>query len=109
GRGGDRPHERGRRFVDEVERRTEHELAARIDRQVLDVAFQKVGLRRRLKEFGRRSECGRGGNGRQQRARGENNDTTDESDHYVPCVPVAELSTYSDATVIERVFEPVIA
>src|SRR5262249_29204064 len=42
-------------LVDELGRRTERELAATVDRQILDVALQEIGLCGGLKKFRRRS------------------------------------------------------
>ena len=53
GSGRDRP-QRGRRcFVHQLDGRPEHELAVTVDRQVLDIAFQEIGLGGRLKCFWR--------------------------------------------------------
>ncbi len=46
-----RPEEGRRRFVHQLGRGPEHELAMAIDREALDIAFQEVGLRRRLEEL----------------------------------------------------------
>ncbi len=51
--GHDGPDKRRRRFVDQLDRRPERELAASVDGQVVDLALQEVGLRRGLKELGR--------------------------------------------------------
>ena len=48
-----RPQKGRGRLVDQLRRRTEHHPAVAVDRKVLDVASQKVGLRRRLKELRR--------------------------------------------------------
>src|SRR4030095_10389552 len=49
-----RPQKRRRRLVDELGRRAERQLAAAVDRQVFDVAFEEIVLRRGLEELGRR-------------------------------------------------------
>src|SRR5262249_20729801 len=52
---GDRPQKRRGRFVHELGRRSERELAAAVDRQIVDVTLEELGLRRGLEEFRRGS------------------------------------------------------
>jgi hypothetical protein len=51
GSGHQSPDERRGRFVDQLGRWTKQQLSAAVDRQVLDVAFEKVGLCGRLEKF----------------------------------------------------------
>ena len=56
-----RPEKRRRRLVDELGGGAEDELTVHVDRQVFDVAAEKIGLRLGLKEFrrGRVDRCQR--------------------------------------------------
>src|SRR5436305_13082257 len=52
--GQQRPKERRGGLVNQIGRGPEHKLAAAVEREVLDVPFEELGRRRRLKELGRR-------------------------------------------------------
>src|SRR5262245_10798966 len=79
-----RPDKRRRGFVDELGRLAEQQLPSTVDRQVLDVALEKIGLRRGKKELRRRG-LGRDDRSEEQpeRKRGSEAGPKDQPDAFV--------------------------